>query len=63
MRKSVPYAGRAMTLHQIASELGISYERVRQIEKEAISKIKAKLKARNIDADSILPSPFDEARQ
>ena len=63
MRKSVPYQGRAMTLDQISQELGISHERVRQIEKRAIEKMKAKLDSLGISAELILPTPFDETRQ
>jgi DNA-directed RNA polymerase sigma subunit (sigma70/sigma32) len=63
MRKSVPYGGRAMTLDQISQELGITRERVRQIEKEAIAKIKARCERMGLKAEYILPTPFDERRQ
>ena len=63
MRKSVPYGGRAMTLEQIAQEMGITYERVRQIEKEVIAKLKSKCERMGLKPEHILPTPFDEARQ
>lgn len=63
MRKSVPYAGRAMTLDQISQEMGITKERVRQIEKAALAKLNAKLLARGINAAAILPPNYDEAKQ
>lgn len=51
-----------MTLDQISQELGITKERVRQIEKSAIQKLKAKLNARGIEASFILPPNYDEAK-
>lgn len=63
MRKSIPYGGRAMTLDQISQELGITRERVRQIEKAAIAKIKARCERMGLKAEHILPTPFDERRQ
>lgn len=63
MRKSVPYAGRAMTLDQISQEMGITKERVRQIEKKALEKLNAKLHAMGIDASAIIPANYDEVKQ
>lgn len=51
-----------MTLDQISQELGITKERVRQIEQSAIQKLKAKLTARGIEANFILPPNYDEAK-
>lgn len=52
-----------MTLDQISQELGITRERVRQIEKAAIAKIKAKCERMGLKAEYILPTPHDETRQ
>lgn len=62
MRKSVPYGGRAMTLEQISQELGVTRERVRQIERDALKKINARLKARGITAADVLPAAYEEAK-
>lgn len=63
MRKSVPYGGRAMTLDQISLELGITRERVRQIEKRALEKLKAKLDRLGIQPEYVLPANYEEAKQ
>ena len=64
MRKSVPYAGRAMTLDQISQELGITKERVRQIEKRALEKLNDKLQRLGITASEfILPNEYPETKQ
>lgn len=62
-RKSIPWNNRAMTLDQISQELGITRERVRQIERDALIKLKKKLHARGIPAEFILPPNYDEAKQ
>ena len=63
MRKSVPHGGRAMTLDQISQELGITKERVRQIEKRAIEKLKAKMDSYGIKAEYIIPANYSETKQ
>ena len=61
-KDGTPYAGRAMTLDQISQELGVTRERVRQIERDALKKLHAKLLARGVDASAILPPNYDEAK-
>ena len=64
MRKSVPYGGRAMTLDQISQELGITKERVRQIEKRALQKLNEKLQRLGITASEfILPCSHPDTKQ
>ena len=43
----------AMTLDQVAAELGVSRERVRQIENKALKKLRAALDERGITADDV----------
>ena len=52
-----------MTLDQISQELGITRERVRQIERDALKKLNAKLARMGIDPSAILPATYDEAKQ
>lgn len=54
--------GRAMTLHEVSQELGITPERARQIDRDALKKLHARLLARGIDASAILPPNYDEAK-
>lgn len=53
---------REMSLADVGAELGITAERVRQIEASALYKLRNILKARGIDASLILPPNYDEAR-
>ena len=53
---------RYMTLHDVAAEMGITAERVRQIEAKALYKLKKLMAERGIDAAAILPPNYDEAR-
>lgn len=43
-----------MTLEEAANELGISKERVRQIEQKALQKLSRKLRALGITADDLI---------
>jgi RNA polymerase nonessential primary-like sigma factor len=43
-----------VTLEEIARELGVTRERVRQIQAEALDKLRARLKRRGIDRDALL---------
>jgi DNA-directed RNA polymerase sigma subunit (sigma70/sigma32) len=55
--------GKAMSLDQISKELGITRERVRQIERDAIKKLLTKLKNRGItEPGHILPEQFEEMK-
>ena len=51
-----------MTLDQISQELGITRERVRQIERDALKKLNAKLHAMGIPPEYILPENYEEAK-
>jgi RNA polymerase nonessential primary-like sigma factor len=42
------------TLEQLASEMGVTRERVRQIQQEALAKLKRALTARGVDKDALL---------
>ena len=42
------------TLEQLASEMGVTRERVRQIQQEALVKLKRALTARGVDKDALL---------
>jgi RNA polymerase nonessential primary-like sigma factor len=44
----------AATLEDIAAELGVTRERVRQIQAEAIEKLRARLKRRGLDREALL---------
>jgi RNA polymerase nonessential primary-like sigma factor len=44
----------AATLEEIAGELGVTRERVRQIQAEAIEKLRARLKRRGLDREALL---------
>ncbi len=44
----------AATLEEIAGEIGVTRERVRQIQAEAIEKLRARLKRRGLDRDALL---------
>lgn len=57
-----PWNDRAMTLADIAAELGTSTERVRQIEKRALEKFAAKCKRMGLKPEYILPATYDEAK-
>lgn len=46
---------RAVTLEEVAVELGMSRERVRQIEKEALAKLRKALELRGLSFDALLP--------
>ncbi len=45
---------RQYTLKEIAKDLGVSRERVRQIERQALAKVKANLLRQGFDADDCL---------
>lgn len=49
---------RSMTLKECADEMGITPERVRQIEKSALAKLHKALVDRGVAADSIVPDNF-----
>ena len=57
-----PHNGRCMSLREVADELEITPERVRQIELKALKKLFSVLESRGIDASLILPETFDEAK-
>ena len=57
-----PYNGHHMSLREVAEEMGITPERVRQIELKALKKLFSILASRGIDASLILPETFDEAK-
>lgn len=63
MTRKVAHHNKAMTLDQISQELGITRERVRQIERDALIKLKKKLHARGIPAEFILPPNYEEVKQ
>jgi transcriptional regulator len=52
-----------MTLEEVAELLGITRERVRQIEARAFMKIRKRLRLRGINADDILGTMVDSAPQ
>ena len=43
-----------VTLEEIAREIGVTRERVRQIQAEALDKLRARLKRRGLDRDALL---------
>ncbi|NOR68531.1 MAG: hypothetical protein GQ532_02340 [Methylomarinum sp.] len=45
---------RPYTLQEIAEELGLSRERVRQIERQALAKVKANLLRQGYEADDFI---------
>ena len=53
---------RNMSLNEVAAELDMSAERVRQIETRALAKLKLILEGRGISPKTLLPENFDEAR-
>ena len=54
---------RACTLEAVSLEMGITMERVRQIEKSALEKIKATLDRRGLTFDLIMPDLFERSDQ
>jgi DNA-directed RNA polymerase sigma subunit (sigma70/sigma32) len=48
------------TLEEIAEMMGLTRERVRQIEANALRKLRRALIRRGIDADSIIPRDIDK---
>jgi DNA-directed RNA polymerase specialized sigma subunit len=48
------------TLEEIAEMMGLTRERVRQIEAMALRKLRRALRLRGIDADSIIPKDIDK---
>jgi RNA polymerase nonessential primary-like sigma factor len=42
------------TLEELAAEIGVTRERVRQIQTEALDKLRARLKRRGLDRDALL---------
>jgi DNA-directed RNA polymerase sigma subunit (sigma70/sigma32) len=48
------------TLEEIAEMMGLTRERVRQIEANALRKLRRALYRRGIDADSIIPRDIDK---
>jgi RNA polymerase nonessential primary-like sigma factor len=42
------------TLKELAREMGVTRERVRQIQAEALDKLRARLKRRGLDRDALL---------
>ena len=42
------------TLEQLAAEMGITRERIRQIQQEALAKLKRDLSAHGVDRDALL---------
>lgn len=54
---------RACTLEAVSIEMGITMERVRQIEKAALEKIKATLDRRGLTFDLIMPDLFEKSDQ
>ncbi len=60
--KGVAHNDRTMTLDEVSLELGVSKERVRQIEAKALAKLKAQLERLGIKPELILPPNYDEAK-
>lgn len=56
------HGGRVMSLDEVSQELGVSIERVRQIEHGAIKKLKRQLKRLGIKPEIILPENYDEVK-
>lgn len=48
------------TLEEIANMMGLTRERVRQIEANALRKLRRALRLRGIDADLIIPRDIDK---
>ena len=55
VRPAKSTAQRAMTLEEIADIYGTSRERIRQIEQNALRKIRGRLRAKGIDLKDYLP--------
>lgn len=53
---------RSMSLKEVAAEMDMSAERVRQIEVRALAKLRAILEHRGLTPKTLLPENFDEAR-
>ena len=49
---------RHMTLQEVASELGVTAERVRQIENEALAKIRKKMAEKGLASFDVVPDNF-----
>lgn len=60
--RGIPHNGRAMTLEEVSREMGITKERVRQIERDALIKLKRQLKNLGIKPEMILPENYDEVK-
>lgn len=56
------HGGRVMSLDEVSEELGVTIERVRQIEKAALIKLKKQLKNLGIEPEMILPENYDEVK-
>lgn len=56
------HGGRVMSLDEVSQELGVTIERVRQIEHGAIKKLKRQLKHLGIKPEMILPENYDEVK-
>lgn len=53
---------RCMTLQEVGRELGITAERVRQIENEALAKIRKAMAAKNVAGSDLIPDNFTWVR-
>lgn len=62
MKRKAGNIFRAMTLQEVAAEMGCTAERVRQIEASALYKLRKLMAERGIDAAGILPPDYEEAR-
>ena len=60
MRKKLAYNMRAMTLDEVGKEMGISKERVRQLEERALRKLRQALG--DLQKDDILPDRFEHTK-